>query len=162
MRTEIIKEEFGEINGHLQITLTLRADVDPDDIQKQLAARRVDQTVRRQVREQEQRLQWLEEQLRKMTEEIRSASRSQSGESEQHRQSATDRFDIDSIRARANNGDADAQYFLGAMYQLGRGVPKSEREAAEWFRKAAEKGNAFGQTNLACSTSMALACHKAI
>lgn len=44
MRTEIIKEEFGEINGHLQITLTLRADVDPDDIQKQLAARRVDQT----------------------------------------------------------------------------------------------------------------------
>jgi hypothetical protein len=45
----VIKEEFGEINGRLQIMLNLKAEVDPDDIQKQLAARRVDQGVRKQV-----------------------------------------------------------------------------------------------------------------
>src|SRR5215831_9151376 len=32
MHTEVIKEEFGEVNGRLQITLTVRAEVDPDDI----------------------------------------------------------------------------------------------------------------------------------
>ena len=42
MRAEVIKEEFGEVNGRLQITLTLKAHVDPDDIQKRLAAQRVD------------------------------------------------------------------------------------------------------------------------
>ncbi|MCC7121979.1 MAG: sel1 repeat family protein [Gammaproteobacteria bacterium] len=35
---------------------------------------------------------------------------------------------------------AYAQYFLGRMYAEGRGVEADPKVAAEWFRKAAEKG----------------------
>ena len=70
MRTEVVKEEFGEVNGRLQITLTLKSEVDPDDIRKQLAERRVDQKVRNQVVEQAERLRKLEENLRAMMEEM--------------------------------------------------------------------------------------------
>jgi hypothetical protein len=50
MSTEIIKEEFGDSNGRLQITLAVTAKMDPYDIQKQLASRR---GVRKQVTEQQ-------------------------------------------------------------------------------------------------------------
>ena len=71
MRTEVVKEEFGEVKGRLQITLTLKSEVDPDDIRKQLAERRVDQKVRNQVVEQAERLKKLEESLSTMMEEMR-------------------------------------------------------------------------------------------
>jgi hypothetical protein len=35
MKTEIIKEDFQDVEGRLQLTLILKAEVDPDDIQKQ-------------------------------------------------------------------------------------------------------------------------------
>jgi len=34
------------------------------------------------------------------------------------------------------------------MYAYGEGVPKDEMEAAKWYRKAAERGSALGQSNL--------------
>jgi hypothetical protein len=34
------------------------------------------------------------------------------------------------------------------MYENGRGVAKNDAEAAKWYRKAAEQGNALGQENL--------------
>ena len=45
----------------------------------------------------------------------------------------------------AEQGDAGAQYFLGRMYDTGRGVPKDDQQAAAWFRKAAEQGSAGAQ-----------------
>ncbi|MGZ8942198.1 MAG: tetratricopeptide repeat protein, partial [Methylobacter sp.] len=39
-------------------------------------------------------------------------------------------------------------YNLGVMYANGRGVPKDEREAVAWYRKAAEQGDAAAQYNL--------------
>jgi TPR repeat protein len=36
------------------------------------------------------------------------------------------------------------------VYQQGRGVPQVYPEAVRWYRKAAEQGNAFGQSNLGC------------
>ena len=147
MRAEVIKEEFGEVNGRLQITLTLKADIDPDDIQKQLAARRVDQGVRKQVTEQAQRLVELEEQLRTMMEEMRTVGGSQPRRSEQQGKDPVVP-DVAAIRARANKGVADAQNTLGIMYELGRGVPQSDTEAVNWYRKVAEQGYAYGQVNL--------------
>ena len=41
-----------------------------------------------------------------------------------------------------------AEANLGFMYQEGRGVPQDDAEAAKWYRKAAERGNAHSQTNL--------------
>ena len=41
-----------------------------------------------------------------------------------------------------------AQANLGALYATGQGVPEDHAQALQWFRKAAEKGNAPAQSNL--------------
>ena len=41
-----------------------------------------------------------------------------------------------------------AQNKLGAMYYDGQGAKQDHKEAAKWFRKAAEQGNAIAQCNL--------------
>ena len=41
----------------------------------------------------------------------------------------------------AEQGDADAQNYLGWMYSHGYGVPKNKAEAVKWYRKAAEQGD---------------------
>ena len=48
----------------------------------------------------------------------------------------------------AEKGDAEAQYNLGVMYDLGVGVPEDDREAAKWYRKAADQGYAAAQSAL--------------
>ena len=48
----------------------------------------------------------------------------------------------------AGQGDADAQFNLGAMYLDGKGVPRDTAEAAKWTRRAAEQGHAGAQNNL--------------
>lgn len=47
--------------------------------------------------------------------------------------------DQDTVQA-ANQGDAQAQAKLGAMYLLGSGVDKNEQQAAEWLLKSANQG----------------------
>lgn len=39
----------------------------------------------------------------------------------------------------AEQGDADAQYWLGEIYERGMGVKKDEAEASKWYRKAFER-----------------------
>jgi TPR repeat protein len=41
----------------------------------------------------------------------------------------------------ARQGDAGGQFEVGMMFLYGEGVPQSNREAAFWFRKAAEQGH---------------------
>ena len=48
----------------------------------------------------------------------------------------------------AEQGDAAAQINLGAMYNLGQGVPQDYKESVKWYRLAAEQGNAQAQTKL--------------
>ncbi|HEY9946201.1 TPA: sel1 repeat family protein [Neisseria meningitidis] len=48
----------------------------------------------------------------------------------------------------AEQGDADAQNNLGAMYYKGRGVRRDDAEAVRWYRQAAEQGLAQAQYNL--------------
>ncbi len=45
----------------------------------------------------------------------------------------------------AEQGDAEAQCNLGETYYFGKGVLQDYKEAAEWFRKAAEQGHAHAQ-----------------
>ncbi len=52
------------------------------------------------------------------------------------------------FRKAAQQGLADAQFQLGAMYDKGRGVKQDAAEAVEWFRKAAEQGFADAQLGL--------------
>lgn len=48
----------------------------------------------------------------------------------------------------AKQGDAIAQFNLGAMYNNGRGVPQDYKEAVKWYRKAVEQGDSKAQYNL--------------
>ncbi len=48
----------------------------------------------------------------------------------------------------AKQGDAEAQFKVGYMYDMGKGIPLDDVKAVEWYRKAAEQGNAAGQNNL--------------
>lgn len=51
-------------------------------------------------------------------------------------------------RSLAEEGDAEAQFYLGALYYHGEGVPQSTAEAARWYRRAADQGHAAAQHNL--------------
>ena len=49
---------------------------------------------------------------------------------------------------RSVEQDAAAQSNLGVMYGNGRGVPQDDAEAVNWYRLAAEQGNAYAQSRL--------------
>lgn len=51
---------------------------------------------------------------------------------------------ISELKSKAQAGDASAQYALGAAYEKGTGVEQNDDLAAQWYRKAAERGNAPG------------------
>ena len=54
----------------------------------------------------------------------------------------------ESVREKAEKGDAEAQFNLGQIYYEGKGVPQDDSEAAKWYRKAAEKSHRVAQYNL--------------
>ena len=45
-------------------------------------------------------------------------------------------------KSRADGGDASAQYNLGLLYHHGLGVKRQLSEAAKWYARAAENGDA--------------------
>jgi len=47
---------------------------------------------------------------------------------------------IDSLIGMAANGDIDAQYKLGNMYEIGEGVNSDVEKAFKWYKKAADNG----------------------
>ena len=55
---------------------------------------------------------------------------------------------FEDTKAKAEKGDAIAQWSLGTAYHKGEGVTKDDAEAAKWFRKAAEQNYAQAQRNL--------------
>ena len=55
---------------------------------------------------------------------------------------------FEETKAKAEQGDASAQFNLGLMYDKGEGVLEDDKEAVKWFRKAAEQGYAIAQLNL--------------
>ncbi len=52
------------------------------------------------------------------------------------------------LRPLAAQGDAQAQFNLGVMYDNGKGVPQDYAEAIRWFRLAATQGYALAQYKL--------------
>ena len=51
----------------------------------------------------------------------------------------------DKYEKAAEQGNADAQFNLGFMYQDGRGLKQSDEKAVEWYEKAAKQGDADAQ-----------------
>lgn len=52
------------------------------------------------------------------------------------------------LRPLALQGDADAQFKVGVMYDQGWGAPQNYTLALAWFREAAQQGVAGAQFNL--------------
>lgn len=50
----------------------------------------------------------------------------------------------------ADNGNAEAQYYLGFCYSKGDGVQMNKQTAFYWYQKASNNGNAAAQYNLGC------------
>lgn len=48
----------------------------------------------------------------------------------------------------AQQGHANAQYYLARMYEKGEGVEKDEAKTLEWYRRSAEGGNPRAQYKL--------------
>lgn len=51
-------------------------------------------------------------------------------------------------RNAAEQGDASAQFLLGAEYADGGVMPRDDAESVKWYRKAAGQGDASAQNNL--------------
>jgi TPR repeat protein len=49
----------------------------------------------------------------------------------------------------AEQGDANAQFVLGVMYEKGQGVPQDYKAAVKWYSLAAEQGDVMTQKKLA-------------
>ena len=56
--------------------------------------------------------------------------------------------DVETLRLAAEQGDAEAQASLAAMYIQGRGLPQDDAEAVRWYRLAADQGEAQARQNL--------------
>lgn len=52
------------------------------------------------------------------------------------------------FRPLAEQGNTAAQYNIGQMYRMGRGITRDFVEAAKWYRLAAGQGDALSQYNL--------------
>lgn len=48
----------------------------------------------------------------------------------------------------AEQGDAEAQGYLGLIYEHGQGVEMDHSAALKWYQTAAGQGSAWAQTNL--------------
>lgn len=53
------------------------------------------------------------------------------------------------LLAKANGGNAVSQVLVGESYAAGTGVARDLKLAAEWYRKAADKGDVGGEMHLA-------------
>ena len=55
---------------------------------------------------------------------------------------------IETLKKSAEQGEAEAQFNLGVMYDFGEGVPQDYKQALYWYKKSAEQGYAKAQFNL--------------
>ena len=52
------------------------------------------------------------------------------------------------FRSLANEGHAEAQYYIGLLFEMGLGVQQDYPEAVKWYRKAAVQGDIESQKRL--------------
>lgn len=55
---------------------------------------------------------------------------------------------VRTLHTLAEQGNAEAQFNLGLLYDRGRGLPKDKLEAVRWYRRSAMQGDTFAQNAL--------------
>jgi len=58
---------------------------------------------------------------------------------------------LENVRKRAEDGDPDAQWEMGARYRNGEGVPQDDARAVQWFQRAANQGHRNAQNSMGAS-----------
>ena len=61
---------------------------------------------------------------------------------------STDNNQFNEMKRLAEQGDTEAQYNLGRIYNKGEGVTKNYKEAFKWYSLAANQGDASAQYSL--------------
>ena len=137
LSVEVVKEEFGFNNGTNALTLTVKADVDMDEVRKRLAAIVGDKGLQAKVDAQQQQIRKMEQQLQVLNEKLSGASEGSKDEVQKDRDTELVAY----YRLGAERGEAQAQYSLGNMYLLGKGVSQDNVQAYKWFNLAAARGD---------------------
>ena len=52
------------------------------------------------------------------------------------------------VKALAESGNVEAQFYVAYMYDNGKGVPENDKTAVNWYNKAAEQRLVDAQFNL--------------
>ena len=146
MQVKDTKEEVDFQQGHMTLTLKLTAQVDLEEVRKQLAARQLDAGVRDDVAAQKERLKRLEAHIEAMMQ--RQPGGHSSGDVPDSPPIDISAEDLKRLHTQAAQGDATAQYNLGVLYLKGHGVPQDYAKARQWWEKAAAQGDATAQTTL--------------
>ena len=145
MQVKETTEEVGFSQGHMMLTLTLKADVDLPEVRKQLAAHQLDAGVRDTVAAQQERLKHLEAQLEVMQ---RQQGGQSSGNASASPPSGISAAETQMLMAYAVQGNVDAQDRLGWMYAFGHDVPQDYLMARHWWELAAAQGDLMAQSAL--------------
>ena len=53
--------------------------------------------------------------------------------------------ELSDLQRKAENGEVTTQFNLGVMYNTGQGVPQDDKQAAKWWRLAADQGDGKAQ-----------------
>ena len=144
MQVKDTKEEVSFQQGHMTMTLKLTAQVDLEEVRKQLAERHVDASVRDDVAMQKERLKRLETQLEEMRQQIGKAT----GQTPAPPPNNIAAAELQTLTAQAIQGNAEAQGRLGWLYAFGEGVPQDYLLARQWWERAAAQGDVMAQSAL--------------
>ncbi len=72
-----------------------------------------------------------------------------SGSAGHAQETGSPEFNLPDLIERAEQGNANAQFFLGTIYDFGLyGEPENDAEAVRWFHKAADQGHVGAQFHL--------------
>jgi TPR repeat protein len=63
-------------------------------------------------------------------------------------EASQDKAEVANLHRHADQGNADAQFFLGLIYETGDGAPLDYGKAAKWYCLAADQGHAHAQSSL--------------
>jgi uncharacterized protein len=63
-------------------------------------------------------------------------------------ETSQDKAEVANLHRHADQGNADAQFFLGFIYETGDGAPQNYAKAGKWYRLAADQGHAHAQSSL--------------
>ena len=140
----VVKEAFEFHDGTNSLTLTVRADVDFEEVRKRLVAILADKGLQAKVDAQERKIRRLEEKVQTLNEKLGGASTNVQDEVRKDRDAEL----VTYYRLGAERGEAESQFYLGLASAEGKGAPQDFTQAVAWWRKAANQGLASAQFNL--------------